>query len=451
MNPTPASIEMTAREPQLSNRWLKVLVVAGVACVGIERIDVLGGSGPLALTPALIVSCLLIGTCLVLVIRRRIAFRWRLATALLLGFMGVALAGSALNGMAVLSLGRSALLAISILGGWALITLAVVMRRYDLLRWGAAAGLALFALFALLQVALWVSVGPPGLGRVGPIDLGLMQLGAELPRITGTTIDPNRACLTVTFFVTLLLARFPSLRPLPAAQQLIVAGLATALVIATWSRSGLLLYVIVVGGIWVLPALARLPRRTRWWVVSSVAVVGVSALLVTYLVASDTIEYLVRTRLLVAQGDSASEHITLWSIAFAAIAASPIILLTGIGYGRSYLLLENVGSMAGAGDHANFHSIYTTGLIELGIVGLVLLLAILALPIRSRWAPISIGLLTFGIFYQAMNDMSQWALLAVAWTVGETIRTSDQRSSLFLRGRKQAGSERIPVSDHADD
>jgi hypothetical protein len=421
------------RPPDSYLRWLSFLVVASVAAVGVERFDFLWWSGPFVFTPSVLIGLALCATVVVGLVRRWIAFRWRFGFAVLVALVVVALLSVLVNSSGTVGLGRTGLFALAIGAAWLSISVAALLGRFDLARLGAWIGLAVFVLTAAVQQVMFLA-GVGGTVLLGPLDLTISQLGAELSRTTGTTTDPNRACLTLSLLAVLLLARLPAVRRLSLRTQIAAAALLSLLALTTWSRSGLVLFAIVIVGVWIAPLLRGLSRRAALIIAGSFAGGIVVAVVIAVVAAPGMVEHLIMTRLVIQPGDSASEHFTLLELALQVIVEHPLVLLTGIGFGMSFTVLSDAGipSMATAGDHANFHSAYSTLTIETGLIGLALFLILLLRPIATRWAAISIGLVLFCIVYQSLMDVGQWMLLAIAWTVSTDVETTRERSILLF-------------------
>jgi O-antigen ligase len=90
--------------------------------------------------------------------------------------------------------------------------------------------------------------------------------------------------------------------------------------------------------------------------------------------------------------------------------------LLGVGYGTSYLLLRDVFGTR----YGNFHSLYLSAWVEMGIGALLILLVLLVVPLRwaTHWRPMVAALLVFNLFYQAGTEPGFWAMLALAWQDG---------------------------------
>jgi hypothetical protein len=119
-------------------------------------------------------------------------------------------------------------------------------------------------------------------------------------------------------------------------------------------------------------------------------------------------------------------HLSLANFAVDFVLHDPTSWLTGVGWGASYVLLQGLfpGNV-----HANFHSAYLTALVELGVVGFVVLCALLLAPVFSprRW--LALGVAVFAVVYQALLDPIFWIQLAMVWTLVDDVETDEQAAS----------------------
>lgn len=416
--------------PSAALPWL---ILLAAATIGVERIDLLFWSAPFVLTPTLLfLGCLALAV-LVLWVRHEIRIQWTVGFIFVIAFCALAVLTSLINGASLISVGRAAMLTLTAAGMWLLIAAAIHLGRPDLVRRGAAVSLGIYAAFAVAQQIVWFTSAREADLYWGPIHFNVPQLGAEMARIGGSTIDPNRSCLTLACITVLMVVKLPN-APAPRRWfQVGIVSLTSVLALLTISRSGLLLYACVVGGSWLIPFMGEFTRRTRWRILAGAGVALVLAAAVALIGFSRQITYLIETRLQVDPGSSASEHVVLLGEAVDAIVADPLILLRGAGFGNAYTLLGDVPAMAEAGKYANFHSGYATALVEMGVLGLALVVALMGRPLFSRWYGIAAGLLIFSTFYQAAADASYWLLLAIAWL---TTKQAMEHRRIILPGAK---------------
>ncbi len=422
-------------------RWISIVVVVAIAATGNERVDLLWGSAPFSLTPNLAAYVVLIATVLISLARRQFRLKPRWGFGITVVFVVLAIVSVLVNGASLTGLGRGAILAVMAIGAWLLVSTVVLTRRYDLLRLGACLGLAVFVLNTLAQVMVWLIAGPGRVHTVGPFNLEVAQLGSELLRVTGASLDPNRSCLVLAVFVVLLLAPMPGLTQPSVPAQVVAVAATLILAVASWSRTGLVAYSIILVTVYLVPLIHRLSRRTIIKAgLIAVAALG-AALGLAWIVIPNILEHLVMTRLVAQPGDSASEHVLLLETAIRLVVENPGILIIGTGFGMSFLILEPLAipSMANAGDHANFHSAYATALIEVGLVGLIAYVLLVFRPLLSRWFGVAIAVAMFGVLYQNLLDASNWLLIAIGWILVSATDHRAQRGVLEW-GRLHRGS-----------
>jgi hypothetical protein len=387
------------------------LLIFWIATMGADRVDLLGGRGPITLPPYLVLMPLVVLLELpALVARRRVEFRREgqvyLLLATLLGAMALASAvGSSEPG---LSAKRAVLLVFQL---YTLLFVAVVLlHRPDpgaVLVRGAWLGLAISFVFNVLQVATWFR--NPSAMPGGVIDLVPGRFGMIMPRPGGQTLDPNRGGMVFVVFLYILY-RFG--RP-SRARRWATAGTVLSLVI-TLSRSAAL------GAMGVLGT-AFLERRrlriTPGRVVGTLTAATVGTLAVVLIPGASEVLGMVLaplTERFSTRDSGNSLHFQLIERAFEVAGRSWKNALVGIGYGNSATVLTDL--LPGT-RYANFHSLYGTLLAEMGVIAFTAGLVMMIYPaVRANpWRPVAVGFLLFNIFYQLVSEPSFWLVLSMAW------------------------------------
>lgn len=387
---------------------IRVLLVLWMALVGADRLDLAGGSLPVVLTPYLVLTPLvLVG----------LAWeRWRKARPLALSratlgyFLLVSLFLAAVGASALASLDtdttlmRSALLVMQ-LGGATAVAL-MVHDDPDSLRWvreGAGLGVLLFAAMNVMAVLAFLGTLPTTLA-IGPAALRLDSYGYAgfIPRLSGTVLDPNRAGLVLLAYAFLA----PRTR-----------WLAIALVALTLSRSAALAALTLgVVSAWQFGVAGRAAPVRRLLLAVVVGAAGV----VVAVRSSAAIERAAQVvapfveRFTGGAGSSSAEHVAL--IVRAADEGTRTLprALRGIGWGASYVVLQDVFP---GNRYGNFHSLFGTAFAETGVVGLLSVLGLLLLPLArsTPWRPVVAAFAVFNFSYQSSTDPAFWFLLALAW------------------------------------
>lgn len=395
-----------------------LLLPLWVALLGADRIDFLGGSGPIVLTPFYALTPLVI---LREVLHRRSrgqtalpAWEGRRAqyAALLLTLLSVAALSILMSRDVPTSVGRLLLLVALSCGAGAVCWIGADDPDWgERLARGARWGLALHAALCLVETAAFVH-WLPAQWQVGPARLRLdpFTYAGVLPRPSGLTFDPNRAGL-VSLVHWALIDRV-------TVQRRRGWGLLTlALLAATLSRSALL------AGLTYQAARGRTDasrERTPRWRMPKLLPVLTGGLAVLLLLAPTWREQAARALAPIAERLDASEgsaraHSSLLSQGLREATRDVPRTIVGAGYGTSFLLLRD---RFGGDRYGNYHSLYLTLWVESGIIALLVLLMLLLRPLRfaSGWRGLLLAGLSFNLFYQAIGEAAFWMIIALAWT-----------------------------------
>lgn len=392
-------------------------LVLWVALLGADRIDLLGGEGPIVLTPFYLLTPIVLWS--EGLRRRRTGYpflpalpsRGAAFAAGVLALLAVAALSVLVSRDVTTSVGRLVLLtAISCGTGLLLWSIWDDPRWSDRVARGGRWGLALGAVWGLLEVMQFLGWVPTD-GFVGPIRLRLdpYTYAGILPRLSGVTFDPNRAGL-VTLLHWALVER---VRPRRAGWGV----LTVVLLIGTLSRSVLLaaLAYLAIRHLGGLSGAFRRPTAPRLGISLVVALASLALLL-----APTPRERLgrflapVAQRLSAAEG-SAQSHTALMRQGIAEATRDVPRTLVGVGYGTSFLLLRD---RFGGDRYGNFHSLYVTLWVESGIIALALIVLLLARPlgISGEWRALLLGAILFNVFYQSIAEPAFWAIVTLAWS-----------------------------------
>lgn len=390
-----------------------VLLITWIALIGADRIDLLGARAFL-LTPYLVLTPLVLASEL---LRRHLCARPISLSRQAVYFLTLSLVLLAVVGASVFvspeiakSASRAALLTMHLAGALAVVIVAADRGPLDrLFERGAVAGLLLFALFDALQLANLVGA-VPDLWHLGPISVDLLPstYGEIVPRLGGTVGDQNRSGLVLLFY-----GWFVGYRPGRGPRTGLLA-LAFLLSVLTLSRSaaiaGLATFVVLI-----------LERRVRsvsagFLFTLSLAFTTVT---VTLLASPATRAWVGRAlepfaqRLSVDEGSS-QEHLMLIGRGIKEATASLPRLAIGLGYGSAYTVLQDVFP---GNRYGNFHSLYVTIFAESGIIALLCILLMFAVPLvrGGPYRALVAGAAVFNLFYQAQTDPAFWVILTLAW------------------------------------
>ena len=387
------------------NARLHWLIAAGVLFAGLERIDLLAGRG-VNLTPFVVMCPLLlfvaITTKSVVDDNSRRAKVGTIALALFLLFAFASLYVSD----APLSPQRFVLVMLLSTGGWSLIHIVRRTKDYAAVRKGAVLGLGAYVILDLLQYFTYQQYGLDGPNFIGVIDVTINPYGPDTARLGGGSADANRGAMVVATYAYLLLGDpvVSRARSWPWTSAVLLLG--TALVILTLSRSGLLVFVLVMGG--------AIVRLVRYLTPAQIGIAHIAASgFVLWAVASSRLSSLTALDTLVGRltlDGSTLSHFALIQRGLDAIGADT--LLVGTGYGSSYLYLQDFFP---DNIYANYHSLYVTVLLEVGLAALLVVLFLVAVPVFGPRCWLALGTVLFGVFYQAASDPIFWLQVAMFW------------------------------------
>ncbi len=439
---------------------VRVQVALVVAFSGFDRIDLLHGQSSFRLTPALLLAP--VSLVMLVTISSRSSrsstgsgvSRWTtigvwLSAAYLL-LAGLSIIGESTGDS---SSGRLALLAILIVNAWSAVGLVAALEDAAALRRGAWLGLWLSIVSDIVQIMAWVERGPAQSAWIGPVDIMAPTYGLYAPRPAGISIDPNRGALCVVFFLYIILCDKWVASSQKRALFTLPVGLSGIVVLATFSRSGILLWAIVLAA-----ALRSLRRSMRWRKAGALLAILLVAFLSvrTGRVSVAGSGYDLR-RLVTERGDfgassSGGVHFELYRRAGAAVGESWEALILGIGFGNSPSALREV---YGDNSYANFHSFFLTSFVELGALGLILAIGILVAPGFGSRPLLALLLVGFSIFYQAHLDGLFWLSLAWAWSrvgardVGSLDSSGQSDSPAQMSGVSRQGFRLIAADRNA--
>ncbi len=403
------------------------LLVLWLALLGADRIDLLAGSGPFVLTPFLVLTPLVIASEAFRILGRRgrlvIPPGAAAYTLVATGLLCVATL-SAFHGLDVSVSAKRVVLLIVQLYSTLLVALALA-NRLDLagiLARGAGLGIVVSVLFNVAQLALWARGIVDREWEAGQIvNLVPSTYAGIVPRLSGQVLDQNRGGLVMLVFLVLL-SRYGR----PSRARAALQALAILSIVLTLSRSVLL----AGAATWLLHLV--LERKVRLSLGRLTAVFLVTGLAAGGVLLSPAVQdALSAAGSLVSQRFSSSEgsariHLELISRGVEVATSSVRRSMTGIGFGCSYLLLQDLFP---GNDHGNFHSLYVTLLAESGALALGLGLTLLLVPLvrPGPFRALIGGMVFFNVFYQSHTDPAFWLVLALAWLGVERARRDTPR------------------------
>lgn len=404
------------------------LLVVWIALLGADRVDLLGGIVPFAFTPFLALTPV--------VVLSELLRRHGLARPLSLPRPAIAYLVAALTLLSLVlvsvfvstelstSAARAALLLALVVG-----TFVVALAAHDrvhfarLLARGAVYGVLVFVAFDVVELFDFIA-GAADTFRAGPLAIRLVPFtyGQFIPRLSGPVADPNRAGLLLLFYAFVIGRSGWS-----QGKRWSWIAVVLALILLTISRSAALAVIAA--------AAVALVERRDVRVPAFALFAGTLALAAatTFLLAAPaersrlgvTLAPLVQ-RLSLAEG-SATSHLTLVERGISEGTASVPRATTGLGFGNSYTVLQDVFP---GNRYGNFHSLYVSMFAESGIFALLVTLVLLGVPLvrAGPWRGLVAGVAVFSIFYQAAAEPVFWTILALAWLTMQESRSTASTS-----------------------
>ena len=392
-----------------------VLFALWIAVLAADRIDLVGGRASFVLTPFLVLTPVYltaVGLWGVGLRRRVSSSGWSVAYgALLCIFLSIVLVSTFLATDPPSSARRSVLLVALALGG--LLMAFVISQRTDCSRVlvaGAKLGVTLAVVFNIAEVWAFFAGSPPPLA-FGPvsIDLAAATYAGFVPRLSGQVADPNRAGIVLLVY-TFIIARWGT----PGRVRTGWVAVGVLLLSFTLSRSNLLALAVTT----VVALVADRSVRVR----PGTALASLAGLALTagFLLASppsreSAARWLspLESRFSIDEGSS-RDHLRLLERGAKEATSSVKRAAIGVGYGNSYLLLQDVFP---GNKYGNFHSMYVTLAAEAGAIALVFGLLLVGVPlvIPGPFRPLIAGIAVFNIFYQSLAEPVFWFVLALAW------------------------------------
>ena len=238
-------------------------------------------------------------------------------------------------------------------------------------------------------------------------------IGNLAPRLSGATIDPNRAGFLLTLYLVLL-DRFTA----RSRYTLVLRYAIAFFVFLTFSRSAILcwlVYNLLSKDFW-----KRLASRKAAVGFAAVAFV-ISFAVATYhqeienLVADWEFSEIVSTKMDMSAGSSGQDHIALIHRGLEVWQSSPQTLISGIGFGSAPKVLSD---FFGDDKYGNFHCLYVSILAESGPVAFALLMFILCYPALARKGTVRciLAIMVFNVTYQSQMEPLLWVVLALLWS-----------------------------------
>jgi O-Antigen ligase len=399
-------------------------LVGSIGLISADRIDLFGGHGPFALTPFLVLAPLVVLIGLLLTglrgrlhlaitppIRRQVAFLAASSLFLLLSFASIPFGLDAERGIVAFS----DLVLVAVLGYCISVQILTEPAQERLIVRSVAFALLVYVIFCAGECIAWnhgLAMDQKPLSWMEST-FAPQRFGLWAPRLSGTTVDPNRSGFVLTMYLALL-DRFVAKSRFTLVLRFAIA----LLVLLTLSRSAMLCwlaYYLFSNTFWTRLA----SRRVVVWLAAS-AIVS-SLVCVVYekeiigLAEAWEISDAVSTRMSMDKGSTGEIHTMLIRRGFETWSTSTQTIITGIGFAAAPKVLRD---FFGDDKYGNFHCLYVTVLAELGLAAFVVLMFLLCYPIVDRKGTLScmVAIMIFNLSYQSHMEPVFWVVLALLWS-----------------------------------
>ncbi|MGA8274473.1 MAG: O-antigen ligase family protein [Candidatus Sulfotelmatobacter sp.] len=402
-----------------------ICLVASIALIGADRIDLLGGYGFFKLSPFIFFASFVILIRLFLIglrgtfqvpingpLRRQILFLIVLALFLFIAFASTIFGLDPQRGLIALG----GLMLLSILGYCVSARILADPAPEKLITRSVTLALLVWLIFCIgegiaFNYGLFRSQGEPGLSIASIFAPTSTLLWA--PRLSGSCLDANRAGFILVMYLALL-DRFASRTRYTRFLHFALAFF----VLLTLSRSAMLCwfaYYFFSKAFW-----NRLTTRRVAFTAATIAIVASLFCFAYRKEIADLLELwevsdMMSSRLSGEEGSSGGDHLELIQRGFDTWSTSTHTIVAGIGFAGAPRVL---GDFFGDDKYGNFHCLYMTVLAELGLPAFVLFLILLGYPIvgRKGIASCIAAIAVFNVPYQSHMEPIFWVVLALVWS-----------------------------------
>jgi hypothetical protein len=401
-----------------------ICLVGSIGLISADRIDLLLRSAPFTLTPFLVLSPLVVlfsllskglaGTPHLTItppIQRQIPFLAASSLFLLLSLISVALGMDPERGIVAFA----DLLLVCILGYCISMRILVDLEPEKLIVRSVTFAVLVYTFFCVGQVIAWTHGMVMAQEPTSWVEslFAPQPLWVFAPRLSGATVDPNRAGFVLVMYIALL-DKFAAKSRYTFMLHLVVA----VLVLLTLSRSAMLcwfVYYFFSRNFWKLFT----SRRVVVWL----TIIAIASSLGYFFYREQlndlseawNISEAVSDRFTLDQGSSGGDHIALIRRGVDTWLSSTHTAIIGIGFAAAPKVLTD---FFGTNKHGNFHSLYLTVLAELGFFAFVTLMFILGYPVYGRQGSVACiaAIVIFNVTYQSLMEPLFWVILALLWS-----------------------------------
>jgi hypothetical protein len=407
-----------------------ICVVASIALIGADRIDLLANHASFKLTPFLVFASLALILRFLLMltegnfhftipppIRRQEPFIVALVLFLFLSSFSTLFGLDPERG--VMALGD--LILVSILGYYVSVRVLGDPAPEKLIFRAVSYALLVYLGFCIVESVLW-SKGVT-LSQTSESFVQTTFAPATLfwaPRLSGPIPDPNRSGFVLVMYLALL-DRFDAKFPLAGVLRFAIA----VFIFLTVSRSAILCWFVYYLFSEILWKHFASRRRVAWLLAF---VIGCSLTFVAYqteisnLLNVWELSDVLSERVSGEEGTSGGEHIKLIERGLQTWSTSAHTVVAGIGLASAPKVLTD---FFGDYKYGNFHCLYVTALAELGLPAFLVLLVLLGYPLIGRRGAASCiaAIIVYNIPYQSHMEPVFWFVLAIVWSYDAKERT----------------------------
>ncbi|MBU3547854.1 hypothetical protein [Polynucleobacter sp. P1-05-14] len=382
------------------------LLILWIALLGADRIDLAGKNLFFNFTPFIFLSLLI--SPLLFYYYKNIEFRINLSEKKILIFFSALLLSIIpsvlLSNDFLLSLKRFILLNFEFFSIFIIVSYIFTLHEVKkILTVGAILGIIFHSSFSLYEELRWFAGSLNSTNAF--IDLNIVPFAGYAPRLTGLSMDPNRACL---IFISLLFLIF--LYQKEGNLKFALSFILVTLIYLSLSKSGILILIISIFYYLVIKS----NRNETKKIVMILFLPAIFSLAILIFVNEINFGGFISERISVVKGSSAAVHYSLGEIASKTIVKSTSNFFIGNGFQASQNLLE---AYFPNNKYANFHTLYLSLIAESGIFSLILMLIFLAFPVirKSSIRPLLAAVIVFNIFYQSILDPVFWFICVLGY------------------------------------
>ena len=414
----------------------------GIALIGADRIDLLGGHVFFRLTPFLLFASLVVSIHLLLMglrgrfqirislpVRSQAPYLAVLALFLILAFFSTIFGVNPQRGLVSLF----GLVLVAVLGYCFAVRILADPDPGKLVVRSVTFALIVWLIFCIGGYIAWSHGGTRQQDEAASSIESMFAPTATLlwaPRLSGVCLDSNRAGFILVMYLVLLDRFAPKTRY----TRFLRFAVGFFILLAA-SRSAMLCwfaYYLFSKAFW-----KHMTTRRAAFRVATLAVVALLVGLVYREEISGLLELwqvsdILSDRLSGEQGTSGGDHLQLIQRGLETWSSSPHTVVAGIGFAGAPRFL---GDFFGDNKYGNFHSLYVSVLAELGLPAFLLFMILLGYPLVGRKGAVSCiaAIATFNLALQSYMEPVFWVVLALVWSYelkGWRVRNSPSSVSL---------------------